>query len=191
MELPQDYKMTRSFKAIGSSHAKAFVWMLAIYIVFGFGAGSIVPLQSQGAAPDGHVWKVYTNVRFKYSICYPQDLLVPQGESDNTDGQKFLAKDGAQLIVYGRNNALHDSLKDALEDTSSRLAGASGKVTYKVIRPGWFVVSGENGQSVFYAKTMYSHEQFKSFDLTYDSGASSVYKPVVTRLAACFTNTDR
>jgi hypothetical protein len=29
-----------------------------------------------------HAWKSYTDVRFQYAICYPEDLLVPQGESD-------------------------------------------------------------------------------------------------------------
>ena len=135
-----------------------------------------------GASADHHTWKVYTNVRFQYSICYPGDLLVPQGEAENSDGQKFLAKDGAKLLVFGQNNSLNKSLKDTLEDTASRLAGPSGRVTYRVIKPDWFVVSGQNGQSVFYAKTLYAHEQFKSFEITYESGSSNVYKPVITRL---------
>ena len=108
---------------------------LAACIAFGFGAVS------------HHIWKVYTNVRFQYSICYPQDLLVPQGEAENSDGRMFLAHDGAKLRVFGRNNALRETLEDALEDTRSRLTGASGKVTYKAIKPDWFVVSGENEKS--------------------------------------------
>jgi hypothetical protein len=165
--------------------------VLAVFIALGFGAGRGLLLRAQEPAPDHHTWKVYTNVRFRYSICYPRDLLVPQGEAENSDGQKFLAKDGAMLTVYGRNNALNQSLKDALEDTASRLAGPSGKVTYKVIKPDWFVVSGKNKQSVFYAKTLYADEQFKSFELTYDGSASNVYKPVISKLAACFVNTGR
>jgi len=169
------------------------MWLaLAACILFGSGAGSVVLLNAQAPAAGHHIWKVYTNVRFQYSICYPQDLLVPQGEAENSDGQKFLAKDGAaKLIVFGQNNALNKPLKDALEDTASRLAGESGKVTHKALKSDWFVVSGRNGQSVFYAKTLYAHEQFKSFELTYESGASTVYKPVITRLAGCFVNTGR
>jgi hypothetical protein len=161
------------------------------FVALGFSVGRVVLLNAQAPQTDRHTWKVYTNVRFRYSICYAQDLLVPQGEAENADGQKFLSKDGATLIVFGQNNALNQSLKDALEQTASRLAGASGKVTYKVIKPDWFVVSGNNKQSVFYAKTLYADEQFKSFELTYDGSASSVYKPVITRLAACFVNTER
>jgi hypothetical protein len=64
------------------------------------------------------------------------------GQPDNSDGQKFLAHDGASLIVHGSNNALDESLKKMLADTGSRLADPSGKVTYKMLKANWFVVSG-------------------------------------------------
>ena len=38
-------------------------------------------------------WRVNCRYRFGYLISYPSDLLIPQGEADNGDGQKFLAKD--------------------------------------------------------------------------------------------------
>jgi hypothetical protein len=141
---------------------------------------------------DRHIWKSYTNVRFQYYICYPADLMVPQGEPDNSDGQRFLAHDGASLIVYGSNNALDESLKNTLADTGSRLAGPSGKVTYKMLKANWFVVSGQNGQTVFYSKVLYnSHDdQFKSFELTYDRSVSALYEPLIPRLAKCFTDLD-
>lgn len=145
------------------------------------------PHTSEMSQPPAY-WKTYTNVRFNYELCYPPDLLVPQGESANSDGQKFQSKDDASLIVYGQNNVLNRSLKDALEDVASRLAGSSGKVTYRVLKPNWFVVSGQNGQKLFYAKTLYSHNQFKSFELVYDSSTAAVYDPVVRRLNSCFVD---
>lgn len=141
---------------------------------------------AQTPAAVHHNWKTYTNVRFQYSVCYPDDLLVPQGEAENSDGQTFLAKDGAKLVVFGRNNALNQSLKEAFEDTASRLSGSSGKVTYKLVKPSWFVVSGEKGQTVFYAKMLAADQMFKSFEITYDSKLSTTYSPVVSRLASCF-----
>lgn len=146
---------------------------------------------AQPTASDRHDWQTYTNVRFNYKLCYPQDLFVPQGESDNSDGQKFLGKDGASLVVYGQNNALNESLKDASDDTASRLAGPSGKITYKVVKLNWSVISGQNGQKLFYAKTLYSHQQFKSFELVYDSSSALVYEPVIRRLNACFADLGR
>jgi hypothetical protein len=142
----------------------------------GFALGGPEDVRSQRRI-DRHIWKSYTNVRFQYQICYPADLLVPQGEAENSDGQKLLANDGAQLIVYGSNNALDESLKEMLADTESRLTGTSGKVTYKVLKRNWFVVSGQNEQTVFYSKVLYRHGQFKSFELTYDRSAGALYAP--------------
>lgn len=148
----------------------------------------LVALGAPADARGDHTWKIYTNVRFQYHVCYPADLMVSQGESDNSDGQKFVAHDGANLIVYGSNNALDSSLKDRFAETASRLHGASGKVTYKVSKGDWFVISGQNEQSVFYSKTIYnSHDdQFKAFELTYDRTASAVYEPLIGHLAECF-----
>jgi hypothetical protein len=155
---------------------------------------SFVTLTSTAAhvpSASAHDWKRYTNVRFQYSICYPEDLLVPQGESPNSDGRKFLAKDGAQLVVFGRNNAMGESLRAALASTEARLTGSSGKITYKALRPNWFVVSGQNGNTDFYARTQYNREQFKSFELTYDHSAAAVYKPLIGRLTSCFADLAR
>jgi hypothetical protein len=142
--------------------------------------------QAQGHSD--HVWKWYSNVRFQYTICYPEDLLVPEGESENGDGQRFLGKSGAQLIVYGRNNALDEQLRDVLAQTQSRLVGPSGKVTYKLLRSRWFVVTGLSGPAIFYAKTIYSHRQFKSFEITYERSWAAVYNPVIPSINSCFAD---
>lgn len=153
--------------------------------------GDLTTVFAHQQATGDHVWQSYTNVRFNYKICYPEDLLVPQGESPNSDGQEFLAKDGAQLLVFGGNNILGQSLKDAMAGTASRLAGASGKITYKMLRPNTFTISGSTGQTIFYAKTLYSGDQFKSFELTYRRSAAVVYDPVISRLATCFADLAR
>jgi len=120
--------------------------------------GTAATGQVKGAAPpanDWHIFARYVNARFQYAICYPKDLLVPQGEAANSDGQRFLPKDGgAELIVYGSNNALDETLKGRMSETEARLTGATGKVTYKVQKANWFVLSGQNGQTVFYVKTL-------------------------------------
>ncbi|HKD28406.1 MAG TPA: hypothetical protein VKC66_21205 [Xanthobacteraceae bacterium] len=160
----------------------------AVLVVVALGLATVASSGGleQTAAP--HAWKTYTNVRFQYAICYPEDLLVPQGESDNSDGQKFLANDSGQLVVFGSNNGLNQPLKNNLAATASRLAGTSGKVTYKLLKPDWFVISGQNGPIIFYAKVFFSRGQFKSFELTYNGSAASVYEPLIRRLAVCFAD---
>ena len=150
--------------------------------------GSSTGLRGEEPASAAHTWKTYTNVRFQYAICYPADLLVPQGEPDNADGQRFLAKDGARLVVYGSNNALEESLEAFLAQAEMRLAGPSGRVTYKALKADRFVVSGRNGSDIFYAKTLSGHDQFKSMELVYDRAEATAYAPLVDRLAGCFVD---
>jgi hypothetical protein len=160
----------------------------AVLAVLGILISASTSMSVQPSTVAAHLWKSYVNARFQYAICYPQDLLVPQGEAPNSDGQRFLAKDGAQLLVFGRNNALDESLRDVLAHTEARLADAQGRVTYKVRKPNWFVVSGQNGQTIFYAKTLYSHDQFKSFELSYNRSTAAIYQPLIGRIAACFAD---
>ena len=55
-------------------------------------------------------YKTYSNARFGYVINYPTDILIPQGEADNGDGQKFISKEkGVIALVYGSNNALDET----------------------------------------------------------------------------------
>jgi hypothetical protein len=57
-------------------------------------------------------YDTYGNARFGYSISYPSNL-IPQGESENGDGQAFETKDkSAKLTVWGSHNALDQSLKE-------------------------------------------------------------------------------
>lgn len=168
---------------------RSILW--AMFVTFVMLSSTLTSPSAHVPSAAAHVWKRYTNVRFQYSICYPEDLLVPQGESPNSDGQKFLAKDGAQLVVFGRNNAMGESLRDALASTEARLTDSSGKITYKALRPNWFVVSGQNGNTDFYARTRHSRDQFKSFELTYNRSAAAVYKPLIGRLTTCFADLAR
>ena len=145
---------------------------------------------SSASLQHEHVWDTYTNVRFGYSICYPSDVLIPQGESDRGDGQIFVAQDGAEVRAYGYYNASFQTMKDVMNETVQSLAGKSGQVTYKVLKPHFTVVSGRNGAKTFYAKTLYDQKQeiLATFQITYSHQASTEYDAIVERMAKCFAN---
>ena len=132
-------------------------------------------------------YRSYANARFSYSIEYPPDLLVPQGESDNGDGQKFLSHDGhAELLVYGSNNALHRSLKSIYESEISTADHPGRVVTYKVLRADWFVISGREAGKIFYLKTYLKDGVFKTMRFEYDEAAKQTYDPVTVKIARSF-----
>jgi hypothetical protein len=156
--------------------------------------GGALSLQALAKEPrnDGHSWERYTNVRFQYGICYPKDVLSAQREADNSDGRKFTGKDGAELAVWGSNNALDSTLKKEADETAKRLAGPTGRVTYRAARSNWVVISGENGTRLFYGKIVYNRkaDQFKEFEMTYDKSQAALYNPIVGKISGCFADLD-
>lgn len=128
-------------------------------------------------------WPSYANARFGFSICHPADLR-PQGESDNSDGQRFVAADGAKLTVYGANNALEQSIETLYGELVKRFGG---RVTYRSLKADRFAVSGfDAGGRVFYAALRARGDQYASFELTYPRSAAAAYDKVAARLAGCF-----
>ena len=87
-------------------------------------------------------WKTYTNARFGYSISYPADVLMPQGESDNGDGQKFLSRDGrgetpgVHILMAGKERRCRMQKDSRLGETHGRL---------KTVEPFQVRISGCRG----------------------------------------------
>jgi len=93
----------------------------------------------------------YCNQRFDLCIEYPAHF-VPQGESQNGDGQLFESYDGsAYFLVYGRLYNEYDNHFDAFI-----YENADANITYKVIKDTYCILSGytENGD-IFYQKVKY------------------------------------
>lgn len=135
-----------------------------------------------------HQYRTYHNVRFDYSISYPADLLIPQGEPVNGDGQRFVSRDSrTELLVYGAYNSLEQTLRDVFEQESGRPAEHPNRVvTYKVLRDDWFVVSGAENGRIFYQKTMLRDSTFKTFRIEYDESQKRMFDPITAVIARSF-----
>jgi hypothetical protein len=126
-------------------------------------------------------YRTYSNARYGFSIAYPANLLVPQGESDNGDGQKFLSRDGsASLIAFG-SMRLDTSLRDEFQS-----AQENRTVTYKVLKRDMFVVSGTIGGKIFYQKTLLRGDVFKTFIIEYAEDDRAVFDAITARVARSF-----
>lgn len=147
---------------------------------------ALLPLRTTLAKEQN--FKIYHNGRFDYSISYPADILLPQGEAENGDGQKFISKDGkAELIVYGSNNALDQSLKDTYQKAISGSGGSKDrKVTYKKLGDHWFVVSGTDKGKIFYRKTFLKNDAFQTFEITYDQNQKASFDKITEKISKSF-----
>ena len=136
------------------------------------------------------VYDTYQNPRFGYSIDYPKNILFPQGNSDSGDGQKFLSKNtDATLLVFGSNNVFNQTLEERYhEESRGGMPDAPKRVvTYRVQKDNWYVVSGYNDRKIFYQKTIFHDDMFKSFYFEYDESRKAFYEPIVKQLAKSFT----
>jgi len=133
-------------------------------------------------------YRTYTNARFNYSISYPANLLIPQGEAENDDGQAFRSRDGkAEMRVFGRYNVQNETLRSAF-DSAIKGEDSSGRVvTYKVLKGNFYVVSGRQSGKVFYEKTYLKGDTFKTLMIEYDESLSATYDAITARLARSFT----
>jgi hypothetical protein len=136
------------------------------------------------ATPQNN-YKTYTNTRFKYSIDYPDDLLIPQGEAENGDGQVFKEKGGSsvEMRVYGGYNVLNETLRSRYADLVRKW---NSGLTYKVLRRDWFVVSAMVNGKIHYQKTILRGDVFKTFEIEYDAVRGSTYNDVTDHISKSF-----
>jgi len=129
-------------------------------------------------------YQTYSNARFAYSISYPANLLVPQGEAENGDGQTFRSKDGgAEMRVWGQYNVNNESLRVVFDKAVSEWGNG---VSYKVMRPGWFVVTALVDGKIHYRKTMLRRDVFKTFEIEYHESQKATFDSVTARVSKSF-----
>ena len=145
-----------------------------------------VMIGAAAAAPGSSVsrsWPVYANARYGYRICYPAALLTPAAEAPNGDGRRFSGANGAVLSVWGSNNALDQTVADAAAEDRRRLGG---QVTYSVVKPGWYVLSGRRGSQLYYLKSVFANGAFSTMELRYANAEAKNWASVTTRMSRCF-----
>jgi hypothetical protein len=147
----------------------------------------MILVASAGGQAPRHDYKNYLNHRFEYSISYPSDLLYPQGEAANGDGQKFLSRDGrALMLVYGQENIRQQTLAQFYREESRSKAHPNRVVTYKVLRGSWFVFSGSESSRIFYQKTWLRNSEFLTFSIEYDASQKGTYDPITATISRSF-----
>lgn len=144
--------------------------------------GVLIALLEHGADPNAVLYDVYFNGRFTYFVEFPLALLIPQGEPDNGDGQRFIANDGrAQMAVFGSHNTLGMTIEQAYQQA---ITFAGTQPTYQVLRDDWFVISGylPNGR-IYYQKTFLIEDIFRTVWLEYQPELRRLYDAVTERVS--------
>jgi hypothetical protein len=136
--------------------------------------------------PQRTLYGTYVNARFGYTISYPTAYLRPEAESDNGDGRRFTSNDGTALLtVWGENRMEKESVASIYRAQLDQ-AGVGRVVTYKVLKPTWFVISWREGGRIYYRKTIARKDGFASFILEYAEKRKDVFDPMVRTISDGF-----
>lgn len=135
----------------------------------------------------GNRYRLYCNERFGYCIEYPP-ILIPQPESENKDGRVF--KDNQSetvLTVYGSYPVQQENVVDGLKAAFEKELQASDQdknhvITYKKLGKQFYVVTGHQGNKIFYHKTIIKDDALAYALLQYDEKEKDNYRAVSERI---------
>jgi hypothetical protein len=109
---------------------------------------------------------------------FKQGLLVASGTLqyyDNTLDSTIVVT--VETFGRGTKEALHQEYKDELQ---------RGNVTYSVLKPNWFVVSGTDDEGMFYLKTIISKGMMHHLRISYPPDNKSEADKSLAKIAASF-----
>ena len=113
----------------------------------------------------------YTNTKYKFSAAVPSNVFVRNETPSSNDRALFGSQDGrTKLLLLGKVNPPGRTLaKIYSEWATEHTPKDPGKVVdYKVLRDGWFVVSGYDGPRGFYVKGVLRQQILLLLCLEYD-----------------------
>lgn len=140
-------------------------------------------------ADSASIYTRYLNARFSYEVLYADGLLIPQGEADNGDGQRFLSRDrDVELRVWGSHNVFDETLESRYLNDSERDDKENSEflVTYKRRSGNWFVVSGVKDDQVFYQKTLLMNNVFLTYYIVYPFAQKQMWDTINANMSKSF-----
>ncbi len=142
-----------------------------------------VKIERNWPDPERLVYVTYLNDRHGYTLDYPDNLFYASDGLDPEHGRAFKTNDEtADLLVYASPGG-EGTLEQQYE---SEVGSGDQRVTYHVLRPDWFVVSGYDGPFIFYRRTFRSGEGLRTFRLRHLAEDQPYFDAITERLSYSF-----
>jgi serine/threonine-protein kinase len=132
------------------------------------------------AAPAG--WVTYRNERFGSTAEIPAGWQAGP-PPENRDGLRFVSPDGRSSVAVSGSLHSYDSVDEALDAFERPKRGE--RITYKIRRGRWLVVSGFRGGRIFYRKLILGCRGtvWNGVDIDYPAGEKRTFDPLVTHIS--------
>ncbi len=126
-------------------------------------------------------WSTYQDPRRLFSFRYPSGRFQSAPASSSHHGPAFVSRDGhAQLVVYGGDNVSGQSI-EAYRRQLIAESFSEAKFDYVPVRKTWFVLSGRQGDEMFYLRITFACDgrTLHGWGLTYPMAERNVYDRIV------------
>lgn len=123
----------------------------------------------------------YRNERFGFQLSYPSAVFEPGEAPQGGQGMVFTSRDGAaQLLVSAGRNTTGETLGSYRRFVLSKTY-ADARVEYAPVRSSWFVLSGTNGDTMFYERITFrcGGRVIYGWQMTYPVAERQIYDPIV------------
>jgi hypothetical protein len=124
---------------------------------------------------------VYLNERFGFQLAYPSAVFEPGEAPDGGQGMVFTSRDGAaQLLVSAGRNTSGETLGSYRRFVLSK-SYPDARIEYAPVRGSWFVLSGTNGDTMFYERITFrcGGKVIYGWQMTYPVAERQIYDPIV------------
>ena len=126
-------------------------------------------------------YKSYCNARFDFCVDHPVAFGIGPAPTNN-DGREFSDRDGFFMIASGMHNALENSLIDEMKSQEEDF----DKITYRVKKKNWFVLSGYKDDNILYLKTYIGKEYIYHLYIRYPAKLKTKYNTLVSTISHSF-----
>ncbi len=123
----------------------------------------------------------YRNERFGFQLAYPSAVFEPGEAPEGGQGMVFTSRDGAaKLLVSAGRNTTGETLKSYRRFVLSKTY-PDAHVEYAPVRTSWFVLSGTNGNTMFYERITFrcGGKVIYGWQMTYPAAERETYDPIV------------
>jgi len=141
--------------------------------------------QAAKAARDAAGFRLIADERTGVRIGIPERVL-PKRDVTPAGGSRWQSLDGRVTLDVGTSPPTED-LAATFEKATAVNPNAPGrKITYKLLRPDFFVVTGETPTGKFYRRLAAGPQGLRGFSIGYDKALSASIDKLVIAIAASF-----
>ncbi|MGB8814688.1 MAG: hypothetical protein WCC57_16035 [Paracoccaceae bacterium] len=137
-------------------------------------------------ADQGGGYSLYQNARFGSEISYPSDYFTAESPPDNGDGRRFVSADTqSYFLIFGQHDVFGLSQDEMMQQDKS--TADYDDVAYEKSGQGWYVLSGNIGDAIFYRKVVLApYGIIHVFEIRYPASLKAAFDPVVSHMAQSF-----